>query len=330
MEVAGPTCRPEFAGALDTMARRVLGGPIDALRRLTGGASQETWSFDVPAARDPAHILRRTPPGDQMNRDDSIDPEREAAVIVAMAARGVAVPRVFHVLEPTDGLGRGFVMARIDGEAMGRRIVHGERFAAARRSLTGQCGRALATVHATSLDSLPTLPKRSPDAAIDLLERQLRAARDPRPVFEAALRWLRQHCPANGTEALVHGDFRTGNILVADHGLSAVLDWEGCHIGDPVADLGWLCMPVWRFGRLDLPCGGFGTREALVAGYGTAVDPARLWFWEVFGMLRWGLTCVAMATAFRHGERSIERAAVGRRASEAELELVNALMRGMD
>ena len=312
------------------MASRALGGTPSAVRRLTGGASQETWCFDVPGGPDPELVLRRTPPDDRMDRSDSVTLETEAAVIEAVRVRGVPVPRVVHVLRAEEELGRGFVMTRIGGEAAGRRIVGDPSFANVRPGLARQCGAILAAIHATTPATLPPLPVRDPVRAIDLLEAQLRAGEEPRPVFEAALVWLRRHCPPAAPLTLVHGDFRCGNFLVDPRGISAVLDWEGCHIGDPIADLGWLCMPVWRFGRLDLPVGGFGTRDDLIAGYSAPVDPARLRFWEVHGMLRWGLTCMTMADAFLAGERSIERAAVGRRASEAELELLHALTGGAD
>jgi aminoglycoside phosphotransferase (APT) family kinase protein len=323
-----PKMQEAFAEQLDVLGRRVFGGSFSAPVRLTGGASQEIWSFET--AEGQGLILRRTPPGDRMDRGDCVSPETEAAVIEAVRVRGVPVPQVLHVLAPADGLGRGFLMTRIAGEAAGRRIVRDTLFAGIRPRLAALSGQALSGVHATPLDGLPELPVRGPSASIDLLEGQLRTGPDARPVFEAALAWLRRNCPDETPPRLVHGDFRTGNFLASPQGITAVLDWEGCYLGDPIADLGWLCNPIWRFGRLDLPVGGFGRREDLLAGYGAPVDPQRLRFWELFGILRWGLTCRVMATAFLAGEASIERAAVGRRASEAELELLHALLNGGD
>ncbi|KQT35313.1 hypothetical protein ASG29_04240 [Sphingomonas sp. Leaf412] len=314
-----------FETGLDAFARRVLGGPIAHLRRLTGGASQQLWSFDVG---DRGYVLRRAPGGAMFDKMGTIAPETEAAVIGAVAAQGVPVAPVAAVLTPDDGLGRGFVSVRMPGEALGKRIVADPRFAGIRDGLAHRCGAILSAIHATPPASLPPLPVRSPARSLDQLEGQLRSFGEPRPVFEAALAWLRDRCPPATVPQLVHGDFRNGNFLLEPDRLVAVLDWEACHLGDPVDDLGWLCMPSWRFGRPDLPVGGFGTRERLLAGYGRAVDPARLRFWEVRGILRWGLTCMAMAEAFLNGDRSIERAAVGRRASEAELDLLHAMTEG--
>jgi aminoglycoside phosphotransferase (APT) family kinase protein len=119
---------------------------------------------------------------------------------------------------------------------------------------------------------------------------------------------------------------RNGNIVVGPEGLRAVLDWEVVHIGDPMEDLAWICVTSWRFGEIDRPVGGFGSREALFNGYqsagGRAVDPDRVRFWETLGVLRWGLSCALMAREFQQGDRSVERAAIGRRASETEIDLM--------
>ena len=66
-----------------------------------------------------------------------------------------------------------------------------------------------------------------------------------------------------------------------------MLDWELAHIGDPVEDLGWLCVPAWRFARPDRPAAGLGTREQLLDAYarhaGVAVEPDALRWWELTG-----------------------------------------------
>lgn len=102
----------------------------------------------------------------------------------------------------------------------------------------------------------------------------------------------------------MHGDFRNGNLIIGAEGVRAVLDWELAHLGDPMEDLGWVCVNSWRFGEIDKPVGGFGSREELFAGYeaaGRKVDPARVKFWEVMGTLRWGIMCGGMMQRFREG-----------------------------
>ncbi len=167
----------------------------------------------------------------------------------------------------------------------------------------------------------------TPAGEISELEREYRGFNWPRPVFELALRWLRDHDPGPPEEVtLVHGDFRHGNLIVGPDGVRAVLDWELAHLGDPMEDLGWICVNSWRFGEIDKPVGGFGSREELFAGYeaaGGQVDPSRVNFWEVMGTLRWGVMCCGMMQRFRAGpEHSIERAMIGRRASETEIDLL--------
>src|SRR5213078_299964 len=87
-------------------------------------------------------------------------------------------------------------------------------------------------------------------------------------------------------------------LMIGPDGLRAVLDWELVHRGDPMADLGWLCAKVWRFGSPD-PAGGMGSRAELLDGYAAAagVRPSedRLHWWELYSTVRWGLMCAVMA-----------------------------------
>ena len=129
---------------------------------------------------------------------------------------------------------------------------------------------------------------------------------------------------------LVHGDFRTGNYLADESGVTAILDWEGAHLGDPIEDLGWVCVKSWRFGAIDKPAGGFGSREELWAAYeragGARVDPARAHWWEVFGTVRWGVICLTQAWRHLSGSvKSMELASIGRRAVETEVDLLQLL-----
>jgi len=126
----------------------------------------------------------------------------------------------------------------------------------------------------------------------------------------------------------VHGDFRNGNFIVRETGIAYVLDWEVAHLGDPHEDLGWLCMNAWRFGRLDRPVGGFGSRSRLYEEYekatGNPVQADRVHFWEIYGTLKWGVICQWFAHQYLSGEvRVLERAAIGRRVSETELDLLD-------
>ena len=305
-------------------------GVVNAVR-LSGGASQETWSFDIvhPDGNIGA-ILRRAPQGYGAAPARAAGLNAEAVLMRRAYDAGVPSPKVLHVLQPQDDLGTGFVMARVEGETIPRKILRDEEFAQARPLLARQLGKVLAGIHGLALSQLPELRRMTAAKEIAELERDYRGFEWPRPVFELALRWLRQRDPGPPQAVtLVHGDFRHGNLIIGPDGLRAVLDWELAHTGDPMEDLGWVCVNSWRFGEIDKAVGGFGTREELFAGYeaaGCRVDPDRVKFWEVMGTLRWGVMCCGMMQRFRIGpEHSVERAMIGRRASETEIDLLRLL-----
>jgi len=299
--------------------------------RLSGGASQETWSFDIvhPDGEIGA-ILRRAPQGYGAAPSRAAGLAAEAALMRLAFDAGLPSPKVLHVLEPRDELGTGFVMARVEGETIPRKILRDAQFAGARPMLARQLGGVLAGIHGIDRAKLPELRQMTAGKELAEFERDYRAFDWPRPVFELALRWLRGHDPGpSGEVTLVHGDFRHGNLIIGADGVRAVLDWELAHIGDPMEDLGWICVNSWRFGEIDKPVGGFGTREELFAGYeaaGRRVDPERVKFREVMGTLRWGIMCCGMMQRFRASpEHSVERAMIGRRSSETEIDLLRLL-----
>ncbi|MEM5276199.1 phosphotransferase family protein [Cupriavidus taiwanensis] len=340
-----PTATPSdteaslLAGLRRVIARELPGADAQAgitgLRRLSGGASQETWSFTLAGPHGPAPMILRRDPGAEERPAAGVSAMQagmaaEAALLRLAGAAGVPVPVVRAMLMPQDGIGEGFVMDCIEGETLGGRIVREPRLARARERLAYQCGQALAAIHGIDRATLPPLRESNAAEEVEGYLRRYRAAREQRPVFELAFRWLRRHAPATGRATLVHGDFRNGNLMVDEAGLRAVLDWELAHVGDPMTDLGWLCVNSWRFGRTGLPVGGFGTRAQLFAGYADAggmVDAERVRFWEIFGVLKWGVACQTMSRAPQGGgARSVERAAIGRRSSETEIDLLNLLL----
>ncbi len=300
---------------------------IEALRRLSGGASRESWSFDAVDDDDRHGLVLRRDPGSNLGGSDR---STEYRLLEAAAAAGVPVPTVRFLLEPADDLGDGFVMDRIEGETIPRRILRDEEYAGARPELAAQCGAIAAHIHAVDVDVLPELQVQGPQVQIDQYRGILDALGEPHPAFELGLRWLEDHIPRTAAAVaprLVHGDFRNGNFIVGPEGIRAVLDWELSHLGDPVEDLGWLCVKSWRFGNVDQPVGGFGTTDDLLAAYeaagGPAVDPDDLHYWETFGTLKWGVICEMQCFSHLHGlVRSVELAALGRRIAEMEWDLL--------
>lgn len=320
------TSDEHFADAVVALAPR-LGGPngsISGLNRLSGGATQEIWRFDLGS--EPL-ILRRARGGDLVG-DTGIGLEAEAELHVAVGAANVPVPAVRYILEADDDLGHGFIMAFVEGETLGGRIVKQE--ASQPVGLARQCGEILARIHAIDPAPFPKIDYFSPADLVAYWQELYRATNWPRPVFEFALRWLDAHCPPPpAIPRLVHGDFRNGNLMVGPEGVRAVLDWELAHVGDPMEDLGWLCVNSWRFGAVDSPVGGFGGYDELFESYETAggdnIDRNAVKWWEVFGTLRWGIMCSGMAASFRDTDPTVERAMIARRTSETEIDLLRLL-----
>lgn len=321
----------QLTEALSRVAGQQLGtSGVTDLKRLSGGASQETWSFKIhkDGVAEPL-IFRRAPGGSGSNASGTaVGLETEAKLIQLSAEAGVVVPTVRYVAKPEDDIGSGFIMNHVHGETLGSKIVRSDDFAAVRPKLARQCGEALAKLHAVPVASLPTLRLSPATEEIERYKEVYKTHGHPHPVFDLAFKWLSDNVPADDRVALVHGDFRNGNIMFdAIDGVVAVLDWELAHIGDPIEDMGWLCVNSWRFGGIDKPVGGFGSREDLFAGYedagGPKVDSERVKFWEVLGTVKWGVMCTTMYEAFKSGmDRSVERAAIGRRSSETEIDLL--------
>jgi len=323
----------QFSSRLSAAVKRRYGNDasVSDLVTLSGGASAETCRFDiVTAAETRPMILQRMAGAQQF--EASLDRASQAAVQRVAYDGGVPVAKVAFVFEDADGLGNGYAMARIDGETLGPRILKQAEFAPARAVMTAQCGQILSRIHKLDASPLSMLPRRGAKDSLDAMTAIYRRTGVELPVFELALQWLADHLPKPAPETLVHGDFRLGNLIVGAEGIRAVLDWEMAHIGDPMEDFGWLSVPSWRYGQLDNPVGGFGKLEELVSAYeaagGRKVDADAVRFWQVLGCLKWGLVCLFFAFQHLNGDvRSVERAAIGRRTSETELDLL-VLMRG--
>src|SRR5215813_7369180 len=340
MTVQGPTEAENVASVLTRAVARHLGGEvqIETLKRESGGASRQTWSFDAVAdGKRHALILRRDPP-----LETTVDPERTTAldratefgVLRAAWRAGVRAPEPLFELAADDGLGEAYVMRRIGGTAIARKLLRDPPYADARTKIAGQLGEIVARIHAVDVKTLPPLAHRQAEDQTASLRHVLDTLDQPQPVFELALSWLGRRRPQSAERpVLVHGDYRTGNYLADETGVTAILDWEGAHLGDPVEDLGWLCVKSWRFGAVDKPAGGFGSREELWSAYeragGRTVDPARAHWWEVLGTARWGIICHQQAWRHLSGAvKSMELASIGRRAVETEVDLLQLLKAG--
>jgi aminoglycoside phosphotransferase (APT) family kinase protein len=300
--------------------REVLGADsIESLRRLTGGASRETWMFSADGQDLVLQRVRKGTPGGL---------RAEPTVLAAAHVRGVPVPELVVDGSDSDALDRPFMIVKaVVGETIARKIQRDEVFARARHALTSQLGQAAAALHTIDPSSVPGLVD---DDQIERFKTVLDDMGEPHPVFEIAFRWLERNRPPAGERRVVHGDFRLGNIMVNEEGLVAILDWELAHLGDPMEDLGWLCVRAWRFGG-EQPVAGIGSLQELFDAYesasGIRPDPDVVRWWQILGTLKWGIMCINQANAHLSGmARSHELAAIGRRVCENEYDLIGLLL----
>ncbi|HVE83520.1 MAG TPA: phosphotransferase family protein [Myxococcales bacterium] len=335
----------ELARAVEALLSERTGGEVKVreLVPLFGGACQDNYKLELSISRgelqgDRRMVLRSDA---VQSLPSSLNRQDEFHVIRAAVRAGVRTPDAHWLCEGLVRPGAGaYFMDWVEGEALGRRVVKHPELAAAREKLPEELAAELAKVHTVTRASAPELgldraPTRQGAAAAALAHARAlsQAMREPHPAVELALRWLSDHVPAGEEETLVHGDFRTGNFMVTPAGLSAVLDWEFARFGDPMEDVGWLCVRDWRFGQNQLPAGGLATRPRFYDAYarasGRAVLPAKVHWWEVMGNVRWAVGSVGQGERYLSGEESdLELIAIARRAVEMEYEALRLIEKG--
>jgi aminoglycoside phosphotransferase (APT) family kinase protein len=313
------------------------GGKLGEVKPLHGGACQENFRVELELHGEPVRLaLRSDAPTSLPN---SIRRQVEFDVIAAAVKAGVKTPAARWL---SKGLLRdgadAYFLDWANGEAIGRRVVRNPELEGARKALPEQLAESLAKLHQVTPAAAPELkvslaangPARG---ALDDLRRQLDGVPGVYPAVEFALRWLEARQPTSEEVVLTHGDFRTGNFLVAPTGLTAILDWEFSHFGSPYEDLSWLSVRDWRFGRLDKPVGGFAERAPFYAAYeqhsGRKVDPEQLVWWEIVGNLRWAVGSVYQGERYLSGEQTdLELIAISRRNVEMEFEALRLIKKG--
>ena len=329
---------PETSGVAVFAARETFGehASIGDPKKLAGGAMHDSWAVDA-TVEDTLHelVVGVSPAG----RADYEKTRREFEVLRVAFARGVHCPEPLAVGECETGEDY-LVMARMKGDSNPRQLVTAEPFALARTRLLGQLAEDLAIIHRIRPADVERAPKmRGPAPGDDPLAYQRRTVEElyradllnPHPAIEWAFRWLDREIeilePPGQSPCVVHGDFRIGNMLYDQAGLTAVLDWEGVHIGEPEEDLAWFCTRVWRFGMNHLEAGGIAPREDWLRAYeqasGIAINRERVAAWEVLQNIRWAEITMMQARAHLDGHPvSHELAAIGRRTAETELEIL--------
>ncbi len=328
----------EISSALECFiaARGASSARVSELCPLPGGASRKIYSFvlDDGCGGAPRPLILRMDPPQSPVPGQAVD---EFALLGAAHDAGVSVPRVHWRGNSGDGLGSGFiVMDRVGGQALGRRLLREQRYSTTRTVLPAQLARELARIHAIDLSDprLAQLAHRDPagQSSSTAVLRSFRSLLESlhghsQPVLELASRWLERNPPEQSRRSVVHGDFRVGNIMFDQRGLSSVLDWELAHLGDPLEDIGWMSLRAWRFGADDKAVGGLCSREQFWALYekesGYAVDPSAARYWEIMGNWRWAAICILQAARHDCGDYpDVELASIGRRVGEVEQELL--------
>ena len=287
-------------------------GPISEPVLLPGGASKEAWAVDA----DGEPLLVRRAGGGVIHRH-TLSLRHEFEVLQVAYDAGVKVPRPVAYIADLDGR-EAFVMERLEGETIGRRIVR----IAVPAELPVQMAEELAKIHALPLARLPFLE----EASVDRLVEELDEIGEPHPAIELGLWWLRENRPPARPPLVVHGDFRIGNLVVDETGLAGVLDWEFTHLDDPARDLSFALVRAWRFGVPGSRLGGIGDAEPYLKRYneltGFDVQPEELDFWELAGNVAWAIGCLTQARRHLTGqERSVELAILGRLGAEVEHEI---------
>ncbi len=289
---------------------------------LAGGASKEAWAVDADGER----LLVRRAAASVIHRH-TLSLRDELAVLEAAHEAGVKAPRPYGYIPDLAGR-EAFVMERLEGETIGRRIVQKEELARAREALPVQMAEELAKIHAIPAERVSFLPQSRLEQMADELEE----VDEPHAAIELGLLWLRENRPAGRPLVFTHGDYRIGNLVVGDGGLVGVLDWEFAHLDDPVRDMAFSLVRAWRFGVPEKRLGGVGDVEPYLERYneltGLGVRPAELDYWELAGNVAWAIGCLTQMQRHLTGQdRSVELAILGRLGVEVEYEIVNLLER---
>lgn len=316
--------------ALDAWLTAALGADaarVERAERLSGGAIQESWGLDVVADGAPrALVLRKDSEGSIAESRSRRD---EHVLLSAAWEGGVTVPQPIGFCADPGVVGGPFALVgRVSGVGYGPKVVRDARLGGDRAALGRELGRQLARIHAIRPDAdltavLGARPSDPGRTEVARLRGALDALGETRPGLEWALRWAERCAPAPGEVVVTHQDFRTGNFMVDEAGLTAILDWEFAGWSDPMADLGWFCAECWRFSRPDLEAGGLTERAPFYAGYeaesGRAIDPARVRWWEVIAHVRWAVIALQQGRRRASGTEALSLALTARIADTVEL-----------
>lgn len=306
---------PRLAAYLAARMPQAADLAVDQLSRIAGGASRETYRFrlswrEADGPHERRLILRRDPPASLIETERRIEFEAYRA----FWATPVPVPEMLYLEEESDALEHPFFIAEeICGFQTGPGTLWTEPYLACHAQLGRRKWAILGEIAKADpqvLGLTGVLPAVEPQ---DCWRRELDHwegvldddQTEPLPIVRAAIRWLRANPPPPPRQvSVVHGDFRTGNFLFDTQGdVHGILDWEMCHLGDPLEDLGWSFNPVWSFGRGLV--GGLLPRAEAIAAWeaasGLSADAAALHWWELMGCVKGQAIWVSSGKAWIDG-----------------------------
>jgi aminoglycoside phosphotransferase (APT) family kinase protein len=274
---------------------------LERLTRSAGGLSRENWSLDASWNDDHGRhthplMLMRDATGTLLNTERS----REFDVLKALQGTAVVAP-VVHWIDP-EGRFLGapsVVMQRMPGSC-DYLVLNSSRPLEDRLQLAKGFLQLLVDIHAVDwpakgLGERLGVPKDSPSTTeLRHWEAEyFRARLEPHPEMDYVLSWLKQAAPAPEAIVLVHGDFKPGNALIEHSKITAKLDWETAHLGDPLEDLGWITNPVRKS---EHQIAGHWERQQIVEAYrqltGREAREADITWWNVFSC--WKLAVIQL------------------------------------
>jgi aminoglycoside phosphotransferase (APT) family kinase protein len=213
------------------------------------GTGQSNPTYHLKAASG-QYVLRAKPPGELLKSAHQVD--REFRVMAALAGSDVPVPRMYHLADEDNPLGRMFfVMDYLEGRIFWDPSLP-ELEKPERAAIYDGMNKTLAALHDVDVDGVGLSDFGRPG---NYFERQTgrwikqyqASVLDPNADMDRLMDWLLAEMPEDDTSALVHGDYRLDNMIFAPDSAEviAVLDWELSTLGHPLADLAYQCMQ-WR------------------------------------------------------------------------------------
>jgi aminoglycoside phosphotransferase (APT) family kinase protein len=279
------------------------GGSVTQARPAAGGSSRRTWLLDVERTDGRLELVLRVDAGDGPFSGTELDLAREAVVYRALQGRGVRIPKLHAASR------EALLVARAQGsDAFASVLDAGRRAAIVRDFFT-----ALAELHAVNADRLAlpgfAVPADGPDHArcgLDLWRRIAARRMAPDHLCEFAARWLDSTAPPADRTVLCHGDAGPGNFCFEGERVTALLDWEFAHLGDPLDDLAWVAVRAHLIGGFGDLAEGFRTWRDVS---GLRFDVARVEYYRALVLLRMAIACRLTLThaEARHDDTSAYR-----------------------